>query len=344
MIIPAALIAVIAVMAGCVGQFPGLPGFGSEVIKPSFAASSLGVVDVVAIEGIQTLPAGTVLPDQPLRLFMNIISKDTDPLKSIQNVGIKLFDASVFKGMGTGIEIGGGTGFCNELPSGCEPEERRCADFDCVLQAGETKSIIFNIKAPSAAEIANILTKATLSWFVRYAYTGTTNYDVLLVSEQEVLRLQQAGQTLNVPLQSIQGSGPVKIDMSTPTSFSITTSTTTPPDIFLVIKLRNSGSGTIKNNKITQGNLKISIPNSLGTVNPGDYFVAQGTDAAGNPTYANARDIEFIKKETIPMQIRITPTQLYDVPHRTFQVNANVQYEYELRNSVTIDIRPPQLT
>jgi len=331
-----ALLVSVAVVAGCVGQIPGLPGFGSEVIKPTVTTIVTGVTDVVAIEGVQTLPSGSILPDQSVRLFMNIVSKDTDPLKPVKNTVVQLYDASVFKNPRTNQ-------LCNVV--GCQPD----SPLSPTLQAGETKSIVFSLKAPTTAEIANIITRATLSWLVRYDYTAKTNYDILLVSEQEILRLQQLGQTLSAPVQNIQGAGPVKIDVTMPITFAMVATpgagSTTSPDIVVSFKLRNAGSGFLKDNKIRGSEFTIEFPNIGLVVDRPSQFDACSSTAQGSIVCTSSAqgDIEFFKKETIPLQFKIRPYPLpYDVPHRTFTVKATVDYTYELRGSVTLEIKPPQ--
>ncbi|MEM7813739.1 MAG: hypothetical protein QW548_02450 [Candidatus Aenigmatarchaeota archaeon] len=337
LVLSIALLISVALAAGCVGQIPGLPAFGSDVIKPAVTSSTMGIADVIAIEGVQTLPAGSILPDQSLRLFMNIVSHDTEPLKPIQNIVVQLYDASVFKNKE-------GTQLCNQATDGCQPEPPVCTQSaPCSLQAGETKPIVFNLKAPTAAEIANITTRATLSWLVRYNYTSTTSYDVLLVSESEILRLQQLGQTLSVPLQNIQSQGPVKVDASMAPAFGVVGATT--PDIYITFKLRNVGSGFVKGNNITKGALSVTIPRGLGTApQDSNQFTCQGQQ--GGQVCTNKADIDFFKKETIPLQLKITPSAAslpQGTPHRTFTINAQVSYTYELRGSTTVEITPPKL-
>jgi hypothetical protein len=214
----------------------------------------------------------------------------------------------------------------------------------CRLQASETKSVVFSLKAPTLTDIANIITRATLSWLVRYDYTAKTNYDILLVSEQEILRLQQLGQTLSVPVQNTQSAGPVKIDVSMSTAFATVATTgagATSPDIMISFKFRNAGTGFLKDNKISGEKFTITFPDiGIVTDNSGK-FNCNGVVCKSKT--GTEGDIEFFKKETTPLQFKISPYPLpYDVPHRTFTIKATADYTYELRDSETLEVKPPQ--
>jgi len=321
---------VVVLASGCVDQIPGLNlNFGSDVITPSRSELTTGTSDVVAIEDVRAWPS-SLLPEQSVKLFMNIVSKDTDPLKPIRNVRIELYDASVFKNpQGQ---------FCNQVYTSCAPDQ--CgSSFDCTLQASDKKQIIFDLVAPSSSDIANIITKATMSWLVRYNYESKTTFDFLMVSEQEILRLQQLGETLSIPVQTVQSAGPIKIDVATPTAFGMISQSGRSPDVFLIFKLRNAGSGFLQENNIPVDALSVQFPQNIGTVTS-DQFSCAGT------TCTNNQKILFLRKETIPLQFRISPnaaTLPTGVPHRTFTITATVPYRYELRGSMTLEITPPRV-
>jgi len=317
------LIAAVAI-AGCVGQFPGLPGFGSDVIKPSLTTSIAGVADIVTVENVQTLPSSPFFTDQVMRLTMNVVSKETDVLRTISNVYVSLYDASVLK------DKEGGE-FCNAKVGGCAPEPPLPP---YILRASETKAITFMLKAPSASEIAGIITTAMLNWLVKYDYSSTTSYDILTVSESEITRLQQQGQTLSVPLQNIQSAGPIKVDVSLGSAF-----TTPLQNAYITVKLRNIGSGFQTGNKISAGKLTVDFSNV-----PLDQIVSVPDNFAekcDNLICTNTKDIEMFKKESVPLLFVIRTKLNEGTPHHTSTITASVNYTYELRGSTTVEIRPP---
>jgi hypothetical protein len=325
-VLPIVLLISVAIVAGCVGQGTiSIPGFGSDVVTPSRTTTSTGVTEPIAIENVRTLPEATVMPSQPVRLLMNIASKDTDPTKAIANVYIDLFDAHVFKSANDVL--------CNSQTKPCQPN--MCSSSSvCTLYPSEIKPIEFSLKAPTVEEIANVITRATLNWLVRYDYATSTNYDVLVVSMEEILRLQQEGQTLAISVQDTRGPGPIKIGLSAEPTFVFP-----GQDIYITLKLEDMGSGFPLGRNITAGKLRLEFPPSLGQVsaNPNDYFTCDGQGIC-----TNSKNIEFFRKETTPLLFIVRTSELADAPHRAFTINAFMSYTYELRGSTSLEIRPQQ--
>ncbi len=340
------ILAIVAV-SGCIGQeFLG----GTSAINPSRSTVSQGVNDIVAIENVRTLPVGTVLPDTTLRLFLSLVDKDTDPTRAVQNVVVELFDASVFRSPKDPKPL------CNAGRDNCLPSI--CAyslEPKCTLRAGETKAVEFTLLSPTTQQIANILTRSTLNFRANYDFTGSTNYDILVVRQDELLRLQQEGRTLSVSVQDTKGAGPLKIDVSLFTPY-VVTSTQTPGDAFVVFKLRNAGTGFVKDNRITK--MTIDFPRELfGTVifaedDKDKRFACAEAAIDSLPivrceyNVANVppaeRPIELFRTESDPIQFIIKRVPEVNVPHKSFTVNARVDYTYELRGSVQVTVSPPQ--
>jgi hypothetical protein len=351
-LLPVLLIS-IALASGCVGQIPGLPAIpGLDVVKPSRTTSVVGVADVVLIESIRTLPEQSALTNDVVRLFANIVSRETDPRRDVMSVMVDLFDATTFK-------TSSGEAFCNapdvvavRKQGGsrtCEPNQCSLA-APCTLRAGEVKSLQWTLKAPSEQDIAGIVTRGALNFYGRYDYSSSTNYEMLVVTMDEILRLQQQGDTLSVPVSDLRTGGPVQVEISSPTPFAVASGPDTSQDAFIVVKVRNVGSGTVlskdienKPFKLAAGSLKIRIPGFFsGLIEPPGFTCQQSSDGLAAEC-TNTEALDIIRKESIPYQFVLKTVMPLDggVPFRSFLLTAEVSYRYELRGRADLEVRPP---
>jgi predicted small secreted protein len=329
-ILPLALLLSVALVAGCVNQLSSISGFGSDVITPSRTLTSGTATDIILIDRITSSPESTVNPEQTVRVFMTASSREIDPRRTT-SVQVQLFDAFVFKSAETQPQL------CNAIPSGCTSVQEQCTALNkCTFATDQTRQIQWVLLAPTTAEIANIATRGTLAYRLLYDYSSSTNFDVLIVSEDEILRLQQQGQTLSVPLQETRGSGPIILEFSQASAFALPKST-----LFITVKAHNVGSGGPLNSTIGVGNLTVEIPTSLTS----SYYV-RASDFTCSPAFdktvcTNKEKIQLIKKESIPFLFELqNVVPDLAVPHRTFTLSATVSYNYEIRNSLTLTIQP----
>jgi len=353
----------VTTVSGCIGTdfFDSLFGkvgdiFGIDVIKPSREVQSVGTANPLAIDRVWTMPENRVLPEATLSLFMELSNKDNDPTKEITNVYVDIFDAGVFKDRSA-------SDYCNNhaLPKSfdqCGPDQ--CApSSQCVLRTGATKQITFEVKAPTKDEIANVITKAKLNYRVNYDYNGATNFEVLAVGYDEIIKRQKDGKTLTTNLIDSKSSGPIKIDVELGAPYIITTqtgSTTAPSSVkskaYIIFKLRNAGAGALKDSVIEANKFKIHIPAGLPN---SPIVVPTERDRAGNtiPIFSctigtadvvceNIKRIEFFKTESEPFLFEITDVKELpvDVPHKTFLITSEVEYTYELRGISEVEINP----
>jgi len=329
-ILPLVLLLFVAVVAGCVGQLPGIPGFGSDVIQPSRTLMQGTATDIILIDRMTSSPENIINPGQSLRVFMTASSREVDPRRKT-SVQIQLFDAFIFKSADAQLYAQ----LCNAIPSGCTSVQELCTMTNpCTFSTSETKQIQWALLAPTKEEIANIKTSGTLAYRLLYDYNSSTNFDVFVVTEDEILRLQQQGQTLSVPLQETRGSGPIVLEFSQASAFALPKST-----LFITVKAHNVGSGGPLNSTIGAGNLSVEIPTSLTSyVTAADFNCYQAFDKT---VCTNKEKIQLIKKESIPFLFELqNVVPDLAVPHRTFTLSATVSYNYEIRNSLTLTIQP----
>lgn len=336
-----ALLAVV-LTSGCIGQGALTDFFpGAGLVKVSRPVVDPGITDLITVENVRTLPAGQVLPDTTLKLFMSLVNNDKDPTRPVKDVIVDMFDATVFRSPNTGR-------FCNADPNECKPSQ--CSSgTPCTMRAGETKAIDFTLLAPTKDQIANIRTEAAMNFRVNYDFSGSTNYDILVVDSEELLRLQQEGKSISVSVQDTKGAGPIKIDVSLFTPFVVTSGGETP-DAFIVFKLRNAGKGALKDNRIKQ--MTIDFPEDMllrGNIEHPLTFNCYRVDSDGlavrrcEHIFTKENKIELFKRESDPLQFVIKGIKPIDVPHKTFTINARVDYTYELRGSAKVTVAPQQI-
>ncbi len=352
-VIVVSLVSILAI-SGCVTQgssfFDSLFGkvgdiFGLDVVKPSRQVSAIGVTDPLVIDRVWTLPENRVLPDTTLQVFMEVSNKDNDPSKQ-GYPKVNIFDAGVFKDRN-------GNKFCNSytLPKSideCGPNPITCGsgaardnEKKCELKIGATKQIDFVLKGPTKEEIANVITKAKINYKVSYSYKGGTNYEILVVSYNEILRRQKDGKALTTNLIDTKGSGPIKIDVELGTPYVISGEPSTTTKAYIIFKLRNAGSGSLVGSAIEkEGGLKIFIPTELGAKIESPDFECS-VEGADN-VCKNKEEIKFFKSESEPFQIIVSDIiKLPEgTPFRTHLIKAEVFYDYELRGSAEVEINP----
>jgi hypothetical protein len=314
-----ALLLSVIFTAGCVGQ-DGVSLPGLENVKPSRTTSSIGLADIVAMESVRTIPEKSVLAGSSLRLFMNVVSKETDLGNEAKSVYVNIFDPFIFKQ---------------------ESEPTECTQVNpCDLRAGETKFLHWEFSAPSRDAIANVITKGSIKYLLQYDFSSATNYEVIVVNPDEILKLQQEGKTLSIPASEVRTSGPIQLELSQPVPFAMASSGYTSQPTFITLKIRNRGlgspfGGTGKSVVLPEGTVNIAF-HGLGTVEcPKDFE----RDADG---CKNAGDIIFIRQESIPYLFKISGLPLLspEVPFKTFLVTAKADYTYEIRGQADVEIQP----
>ncbi|MBI5332568.1 MAG: hypothetical protein HZB65_03275 [Candidatus Aenigmarchaeota archaeon] len=378
-VIAISLIGIVSV-SGCVGAefFDGIFGkvadfFGMDVIKPSRDVSTVGVVNPLVIDRVWTMPENRVIPDMPLSVFMEISNVDNDPMKN-PNVAVDIFDAGVFRNSE-------GTEYCNKYeqnektPKNCGPSQCGLAvavaaggPGQCEMKIGSTKQALFELKAPDENAIAGVITKQKLNYKVLYNYEGATNFEVLVVDYQEIIKRQKEGRTLSTNLIDTKGSGPIKIDAELATPYIISkqlgddkTPDSAKSSAYITFKLRNAGAGALKDSTIETNMFNVFFPKALikGSIIanievPKYYDATAGTMenafSCGNSKEkpediiicTNVKNIEFFKKESEPLQFIIKDVSelTAGTPHKTYLISADVAYDYELRGAAEVTVNP----
>lgn len=293
--------------------------FGKDVIQVEEKTLEGGVKDVLVINDITILPSSPVLPDRDVILSFVVENRDTR--KNAENVVVELFDAPLFKNKA-------GT-LCNGKEKPCQPDLCRNS-APCTILPGEQKLISFDLIAPSIDDIAMLETEVELRFRVNYDFHGSLLYNSFVISMDEIKSRQRAGESVNLEIRKIPGSGPIQIDvelMGAPYILSGYSGT-----FLFTIKKVGDPNGILKDSKILPEKLKMEFPSDFGT--------AEAKKFKCNAICKNSEDIELYKGESPKLYFRISNVPTIDVPYKSFIIDAEVDYRYELRDSIKVKIKP----
>lgn len=327
--------------------------FGGDVLKVSERSVHDGTKDILIIKDVETIPRSPILPGQ--QITFSFVLENRDKLKSAENVKIDLFNAPGFRavsGDGTAGELCN-TGSC--LPEGDGAE---CTGANgCEILPGEEKLIIYRLTAPTKEEIVNVKTQTKLDFRVEYSFDATLNFIMPVVNIDEIEKRQRAGDTTTLLISRSHSSGPLEIDVEVQGAPYFLWKT----EGVLLFKIRNRGSGTVVDSEIPKyegSPEKLEDDRAKGMRIEFDSAVAVKDDDTSTPLLeANKlftcttngicvntrRGIQLFRDEsrTSMRFVLDTRSALKDeIPFKSLEVKAKVNYDYELRGSKDITINP----
>lgn len=331
-------------LAGCTGVDGILPG--QDVINVAASAQEEGFRDVLVIKDITTIPKSPILAEQPV--FLSFIIENRDKEKEATEVIVDLFDAPLFKGK---------NGPCNSERNNCLPEETACTGSGCVILPGEQKQINFNLKAPNDKEIAGLQTDIDINFRVTYKFEGSTIFKVLVVNMDEIKARQRAGSSIALDARKVFGSGPVKIDAELKGDYILSGLGGTLS--FVVKNAGDTGKGSIKNSVVPQADNKLGLNIEF----PKDLFLNPTVYKAENPDGSlvvpdisifgcndkvdpiicpnTGKELTMFKGESQLLLFRIAKSKpIENIPFRSFDIKAAIDYIYELRDSTKVTVLP----
>lgn len=335
-------ITAIILISGCV-EFQN--AFGQGALTVTRKITDEGARDVLVIKEAGSIPKSPLLPDKPV--IFSFIVENADKAQKIGNLYVDLFNAPLFKAQDKSP--------CNSASTArlCQPQD--CKESKkCSLLSGEERVINFDLLSPTESEIARIKTDTELSYRVLYSFTGRLLYSIPVVNQEEIKTKQRQGQAVALSEQVFRSSGPVQIDVQlfgTPYLLSGFSGT-------FIFNIRNVGNGNIANSVIPKNKFFIDFPADIldsGTalVAPGEVEFKMVTNAfvpgskfqcEPKPPVmrcSNSEPIELFRGET-KNTLRFTVSKVANIkePFRTFVINSWVDYDYELRRSLPVTIRP----
>ncbi|HLD85553.1 MAG TPA: hypothetical protein VI968_03280 [archaeon] len=340
----ALLLVPIIFIAGCAGIGDI---FGGNIVTINTIDNVNGQRDILAIRSIETIPNSPVLPDFPV--LLSFIVENQDKFSEAKDAKVDLFDAPIFRKDDPAKPL------CNSAPGTCPPESQQGVAWctaPCNILPGEQKQVNFYLQAPSDTDIAGIRTTAAMNFKVSYDYNARLTYLIPIVNRQEILKRQISGEKLSVQESKSHSSGPIQVDASVFGPQYILGG----QNAQIIFKLRNVGSGEVKNNKIDIGKMKISFPADILDVSKGGKITPPSDFTAVTATeFENSKPIEIFKDES-RRSILFTLTGVNDLsannePFKTFEITASIGgidpsgnilpgYTYEIKDSTSLDVNP----
>ncbi len=332
------LVPLIAV-TGCLGfDFGSLFAFGSDVIKVSPITLTEGQKDILTIQDKLTIPsAGNILPDKPVQFSYLLISNDD--LKTAENVRTYLFDAPTFRDdMKPGKDRCNAGYLVNCLANEEEQDDEKCQpNKPCRVLPGEEKLIKYNLLSPSEEDIANIRTQPRINFLASYDTKSSLSFVFPIVNFDEIVKRQRAGESVDLRLISSHSSGPIQIDAQLiGENYGLADKPVT-----VVFRLRDVGSGSVKDSKIEKGKMKIMIPTDFIVTESTGIFEENGEENDYR-VFTNNRTIGMLLDEsqiTMRFDLKLDNADKAN-PFRSFQILAEVNYTYELRDYMDVTINP----
>ncbi|MBI4017635.1 MAG: hypothetical protein HY366_01670 [Candidatus Aenigmarchaeota archaeon] len=193
------------------------------------------------------------------------------------------------------------------------------------IRQGEIKGLDIDLQAQGT----NLTQDCTVRYAASYESAATLISDVVVVSEDELTRLNKQGASPDLRIFETATAGPVEI------SFRVSKPQPIPVDTtFLVyIQLADKGAGNAE--PIEVGALTMSYPSTV------ELDAAGCDDLSATPDglLANGRDVKFFNHEskTITCKFR---TVSGGVVNEVGQFRADVAYKYILRNSIAVKVKP----
>ena len=330
-------------VSGCLGfDFNGIfSWFGSDVIKVSERTLTEGTRDIIAIQNVQTIPnPGNILPEKPVQLYYTLVNNDD--LKKAESVMTRLYDAPTFKSADPPYER------CN-AGIVCRPndgEAQSCATDDaCELLPGEERLVSYRLLSPTNEEIANIRAQPRLSFDVTYYTNSSLSFTFPVVTFDEVIKRQRAGESVDLALVASHGSGPLQIDASiVGEHYGLAEYPVT-----VIFTLKDVGGGSVYGSTIDYSpvsqrlrGMRIKIPKDFTVVSyPEDIF--SWYNEGDYTVYVNERKAISMLLDQSQLSMRFE-IQLDDPekanPYRHFTILADAGYVYELRGSLDVTINP----
>ena len=315
--LPVIPLVLIIVISGCTESI--IPG--GNVIETQEPVTEEGVRDVLVIKDIETIPNPPLIPGSQLILSFVIENKDTE--KSITDIVIDLFDAPTF------YEETGAT-LCNDNSKPCTPEDDQCASTSCTLLPGEEKMINFVLRAPTKEDIANLETDIELNFRVSYHFETSLLYRTMLINMDEIETMQRQGESISLEIPKFLGSGPVQLDVELKGAPYIIAGYS--GTLVFTVKKVGSSDGILKGSEVPADGIAINFPSGVGTVEA-DKF-------SGCPTCTNSEPITLYRGVSPSLYFKINDIQEISVPYQSFDIDATMGYDYELRDSIKVKVKP----
>jgi hypothetical protein len=358
------LVLLLIFASGCI-DLPFNP-FGKDVVDVKTSVINEGPSDIVIIKDAESIPHSPMLPEQ--RFLFSFIIENKDDLKTAEKVAVDLYDAPLIKDGSDDNDVRGTP--CNVYDTSkrhCVPRElsctsEKCEDGECTVNEcveicsvsktceilpGEEQAVNFDLLTPTQKEIVNIMTKTTLNYRVNYRTAGSLLYVVPVINKDEIIQRQRAGEKTTLTITKSQGSGPIKIDVELYGAPYILAGETAT----FLFRLKNTGQGTLeKDNAMQPRMLSIYFPKEMmgtsGITPPSSKWDCREVTDENHIVYVNCTNTQplplYKDESRASIRFEIKKVRTITEPFKSFEIHAEVNYNYELRGSYVISVNPFQ--
>ena len=215
----------------------------------------------------------------------------------------------------------------------------------------------WQFSAPTNDQTGGLSSTCPIKFVVGYEFDSTSQVDVDVISASRLYDLQRAGQTPTFTPSLVVGRGPVKIYFSFGTDFPVRTNSTLP--IFLTVE--DKGQGLLR--ALSPGYLTLKIPKDLANGAPdcgtkmnctagngkdSSFWVCKTPQIPDSVDKKSQEYQEFLQNSSTPMinkkspQFRcsLTTTDSPSIIEKTFFINADLNYVYELTGQTSVGVKP----
>ncbi|QQG40101.1 MAG: hypothetical protein HYS81_01690 [Candidatus Aenigmatarchaeota archaeon] len=313
-------------MAGCVGGFEGFKFGGS-------ATTIEAPDDVLLITDAKVVPTPPIPADSTFDLtFLVENTGDAETGKEAKATKIYAFNWGRCEPAMGGKE---GYGNANEWKNttgealiGIPNQET--SGGRTIFPGGGAYLVEWTFRSPTNDELGRVQGICTVQYKVGYDFTALTVTDVNVVSEARLREANRAGETITVTPITSKSKGPLKIDIAIGADQPIREGTTVP----IRVSVEDRGAGLTR--EVGKEALTITFPDAFIKIDceKGGFKRA----VAEKPVYTNAEAMPFIRKETPPLRCDVTMPSATDL--RTYTINAQMDYRYELFDETDVSITP----
>jgi hypothetical protein len=192
------------------------------------------------------------------------------------------------------------------------------------LEEGETEGWSWKLNTRETEIHSEI--DQTVRYTLSYESTSNSLYDVVVMSEDEYVRLERGGTLDEIELFYYKTKSPVETDISISKEQPLFEGL----EFYLYVTLKDMGGGTINN--INPGELFIYYPNFLEFVESNDFKLEE------EGKLGLKRSLNFYNKESkkTACKFKVVKTDI----RNTGQFRAEANYIYEYHETINIKIKP----
>ena len=325
--------------AGCVGQDDVVKG--QTEVKVVEAGS-----DLIAVSSPVINPFPPIITESPFRIqFTATNTEKPEKAKELGAVSVWITDTGVCTldkirgGNAADLKVGSiYPGFVIKTSDGNK--------FSTVLRPGAQEIVDLDLTSPAKERIAGLTASCAIDYKLNFTTKAVTSMDTQVIDPVYRRTLEGAGKPPQFsPTENID-SGPLKIyfaDSATPIAGALPLESKRNMVFFLWVE--NKGQGIY--GSIKPGQLKLKVLAEFDwNPNKGacDKFSASkergtGTDQ-NNWILTNNEELVFSAKKTPKLQCKFIMPTVEEGTSKKFFMSAEMEYNYEMRGSVPVSIKP----